>query len=203
MPQQVWPSGNSTSTPRPRSSRTIATPTSGKNMSPRQVIIRAARTGAPTMLARGSALDVGRRRRHEHQHEQERGAVVDEAVAHPRGSHHRVARLEPLLGVAHREAPAALDHVVDLVLALVAVGGLRLAGRHAVEIELGARGAGQADLGHPVGRNLHVIPYPDLHRAISVSPRAPPRTAPGATTSLPSPRPRSRSRARRRAGPPA
>src|SRR5260370_8972997 len=144
MPQQVWASGNSTSTPRPRSSRTIATPTSGKNMSPRQVIIRAARTGAPTMLARGSALDVGRRRRHEHQHEQERGAVVDETVAHPRGSHHRVPRLEPLLGVAHREAPAAPDHVVALVLPLGAGGGPRLAGRPPVGIAPEARGAGEA-----------------------------------------------------------
>src|SRR6266478_633063 len=118
MPQQVWPSGNSTSTPRPRSSRTIATPTSGKNMSPRQVIMSAARTGAATMLARGPALDVGRRRRHEHQHQQERGAVVDEAGAHGGGGDEARARIDPSLRGAHREALATLDHVVDLVLAL-------------------------------------------------------------------------------------
>src|SRR2546422_2678284 len=45
MPQQVCPSGNSTVTPRRRRSLTMATPTSGKNRSPRQVIMTEAFTG--------------------------------------------------------------------------------------------------------------------------------------------------------------
>ena len=125
----------------------------------------------------------GGRRRHHHQDEQRIGAVVEEAVLDSGRGDERLARRQPLLLAAEREAPGALEHVVDLVLVAVRVGLLVLAGRHAVEIELGALRRRQRDLGHPRLVELDVILDPDLH--VSLSARA--RRSTGWTTSSSTP----------------
>src|SRR5262245_50044928 len=104
MPQHVWPSGKSTVTPSRRRSRTMATPISGKNMSPRQVIMIEAFTGAiPPRSGTSMLAAVRRRRRHDDQHEQRIGPVVDEPVLDPRPRDQRVAGREPLFAAAERE----------------------------------------------------------------------------------------------------
>src|SRR5712664_3751202 len=135
MPQHVWPWGNSTVTPRRRSSVTIATPTSGKNRSPRQVIMMAALIGAGTGLAAGAGA-VGRRGRDHDEHEERLGAVIDEAVLDAGRREQGLAGDEPFFALAQGEAAGAFQHVVDLVLPVVGVRRLRLPGRDAVQIEL-------------------------------------------------------------------
>src|SRR5262245_50772336 len=102
MPQHVWPCGKSTVTPRRRSTVTIATPTSGKNTSPRHVIRIEARTRSATVRTR----TVRRWRRHDDQHEQRLGAVVDEPVVDARARDERLARPERLVSIVEREATA-------------------------------------------------------------------------------------------------
>src|SRR5580765_3689225 len=114
MPQHVCPSGKSTATPSRRKTLTMATPTSGKNMSPRQVIMSEALTPLPAMRRR--ALPVRRRRGDHDQHQQRLGAFVDQSVVDSGRRHERVAGSELLLLPTEREAPPALEHVVDLVL---------------------------------------------------------------------------------------
>src|SRR2546428_59576 len=138
----------------------MLTPTSGKNMSPRQVIINEARIavmyrGPPGRSDRGWPADDERDRR--------ALAVVEGAVLAPGRGDHRLARLDGLLVGAHAEAAAPLEHVVDLVLIHVAVRRLGLARRDAVEVELGARRRGERDLRHLVGLELHVVLHANLH----------------------------------------
>src|SRR6185369_623410 len=131
MPQHVWPSGKSTVTPSRRRSFTMATPTSGKNMSPRQVIMSEAFT-------RLAVLAVRRRRGHHDEYQQGIGPVIGQPVIDPRRRHERVAGGQPLLLPTELEAALALQHVVDLVLIFVAVRLLLLAGAHAIEVEMGS-----------------------------------------------------------------
>src|SRR5262249_36757914 len=70
---------------------------------------------------------------------------------------------EPLLPAPQHEAAAALEDVVDLVLVLVGVWLLRLAGAHAVEVELGPHRRGQRHLGHAVEGELRVLLDVDPH----------------------------------------
>jgi hypothetical protein len=69
------------------------------------------------------------RRRHEHQQQQPRARVVGHAVRRPGGGDDGLARLQRLLGGADREASAALEDDVDLVLVVVGVDPLRLAAK--------------------------------------------------------------------------
>src|SRR5262245_58681987 len=113
MPQQVCPSGNFTVTPRRRRTVTAATPTSGKNMSPRQVIMSEALTGMSSVAC---TRCVRRRRRDDHKDEERFRTVVDEPVLHSGGSDQCFPRRQPLLRIAEREPPGPLQYVVDLVL---------------------------------------------------------------------------------------
>src|SRR5262249_20416304 len=157
-----WPAGKSTVTPRRSRSATVASPTSGKNRSPRQVIMSDALTGdvvtappATRSVPMGWRRPAVRRRRRHHDEDQQRiGPVVHESVLDAGARDQRVATSERLLLLAEREAPGSLDDVVDLVLVVVPVGLLGLAGRDAVEVELRALGRGQRDLRHLVGREL-------------------------------------------------
>src|SRR6058998_2993073 len=227
MPQQVCPSGNSTVTPRRRRSLTMATPTSGKNRSPRQVIMTEAFTGrdrgvaaeqlggglrppsetspqdavraagrggagappsevsnsklapakpalepraqraslSPTSLA-SRIRTVGWRGRDDHEDEERLRAIVDETVLDPGRGHQRLAGRQPFLLAAHREAPATLQHVVDLVLRVVGMGLLRLPRRHAVEVELAPVGGRKRDLRHLVRGEPGEVLDADLHASV-------------------------------------
>src|SRR5262245_21283782 len=152
----------------------MATPTSGKNMSPRHVIMTDART-APAIARRLAAVRrrparVGRRRGHDDEDEQRPGAVVDQAVVDAGCGDEGITGVEALFLRAERESPVTLEHVVDLVLVLVAVRLLRLARRHAVEVELGPARGGERDLRHLVGRRHCPLPDADLHALASCRP---------------------------------
>src|SRR5262245_66328938 len=119
MPQHVCPPGKSTLTPSRRSSVTMATPTSGKNMSPRHVIMSDART-APAIAGRLAAVRRGaarvrRRGGHDDEDEQRLGAVVDQAVVDAGRRDEGVAGVEALFLRPQRESPVALEPVVDIV----------------------------------------------------------------------------------------
>src|SRR2546426_34178 len=228
MPQQVCPSGNSTVTPRRRRSLTMATPTSGKNRSPRQVIMteaftdrargvaaeqlggglrppsgtspqdavraagrpragpRACEASDPEFAPAKPALEprarraslsptslaslirtVGWRRRDDHEDEERLRAIVDEAVLDPGRGHQRLAGAHPFLLAAQREAPATLQHVVDLVLGVVGMRLLRLPRRDAVEVELAPVGRGERDLRHLVRGEPGEVLDADLHASPS------------------------------------
>ena len=138
--------------------------------------------------------DVRRRGRYHHEDEQRIGAVVDEAVLDPGGGDKGLAGGHALVLPREREAPRALEDVVDLVLVTVGVGLLRLTRRHAVEIELRPLRGGEPDLGHPGGVELDVVFNSDFHGLIFMAPsgRAPPDRPGG--------RPRGRHPSRVRAG---
>src|SRR5207237_1454684 len=61
--------------------------------------------------------------------------------------------------------------IVELGPARVGRGLLRLARGEAVEIEEGALGRGEGDLGHPVERELHVVADAYLHGSLSARDR--------------------------------
>src|SRR5215831_17696911 len=117
MPQQVCPSGNSTVTPRRRSSFTTATPTSGKKTSPRQVIMSETFTNRRSSCLR----PVWRRRRDDDENQEGLRPVVDQAMLDAGRGDERLPGRQPLLRAAQREPPDALQDVIDLVLVVVRV----------------------------------------------------------------------------------
>src|SRR5262249_3028436 len=103
--------------------------------------------------------------RHEHEQQQPLARVVGDAVLTARGGDQRFARLQRVLGSVEREATAAFEHDVDLVLAIVRVNLLGLVGLEAIEIDLSPRRGGEPDLRHPVGLVLRAIGKANLHRS--------------------------------------
>src|SRR5207244_638490 len=114
----------------------------------------ARRPGYPCLTIHGQGPDGPRAR----------GAVIDEPMLDAGGRDERVPGLQRVLGGAEPEASATLEDDVELVLIPVGVRLLLLAGRHAVEVEQGARRRRQGDLRHPVGLELRVVLNPDTHR---------------------------------------